>query len=62
MTNLSQNDLKSLAVQSAEKISAARTGVEYFDEPFKHIVIDNFLPGSLAEDAFQDFPPLDSDI
>lgn len=62
MTTLSQKDLKSLAVQSAEKITAAKSGIEYFEEPFKHIVIDNFLPGNLAEEAFQDFPALDSDI
>lgn len=62
MIQTSQKDLKSLALESAAKITSAKTGVEYFEEPFKHIVIDNFLPGNLAEQAFQDFPPLDSDI
>jgi Rps23 Pro-64 3,4-dihydroxylase Tpa1-like proline 4-hydroxylase len=58
----SQDELKSAAVLCAEKVTSAQTGVNYFEEPFKHIVIDNFLPAELAEQCFHNFPDLGSDI
>lgn len=49
MKNLSQNELKPLALESLAKFTVAKAAVEYFEEPFKYIVIDYFLPGNLAE-------------
>lgn len=53
---LSQQQLKQFAEYSCNRLLAAREGVEYFDEPFKHVVIDNFLPEQLAEQCLRTFP------
>lgn len=58
MTN--QNELKKLSAKLAEKITAARYGIEYFQEPYKHLVLDDFLDESLAQVCFQNFPNLDN--
>ncbi len=58
----SQQELKATAIACAEKISLSKTGVDFFEEPFKHLVIDNFLPDELAKQCLLDFPSLDSDI
>src|SRR6476620_6061540 len=59
MKTLLQSDLKSMAQVCAEKIVKAKDNVEYFSEPYRHIVIDNFLDMSLANDCLQNFPPLE---
>ncbi len=60
MTSFSQTSLKEIAQSCALKINDARAGVEYFDEPFRHIVLDNFFPENLADVCLAGFPPLNS--
>lgn len=54
----SQTALKEIALSCAKKITDARNGIEYFDEPFKHIVIDNFFSEGLADLCLSKFPEL----
>lgn len=60
MGSFSQQELREIAAQSAEKVVGAREGVEYFEEPYKHIVIDNFFDPKLADLSLRNFPPLDA--
>ena len=58
MTSFSQSALKEMALSCASKITGARDGVEYFDEPFKHMVLDDFFPKELADICLAEFPGL----
>jgi Rps23 Pro-64 3,4-dihydroxylase Tpa1-like proline 4-hydroxylase len=55
----SQGELRFMASSCAEKVANAAHGVNYFDTPFKHLVIDDFFDVSLAELCLKNFPPLD---
>ena len=55
---LSQSDLKKRAQDCAAKVIEARDGVEYFDEPYRHLAIDNFLDDKLAQKCLESFPAL----
>jgi hypothetical protein len=55
----SQTELKEMAQACADRVAGARDGEEYFDEPYRHIVIDDFLPERLARICLDAFPPLD---
>jgi Rps23 Pro-64 3,4-dihydroxylase Tpa1-like proline 4-hydroxylase len=48
-----------MASSCAEKVANAAHGVNYFDTPFKHLVIDDFFEENLAELCLKNFPPLD---
>jgi Rps23 Pro-64 3,4-dihydroxylase Tpa1-like proline 4-hydroxylase len=52
----SQSQLKKFAHDCAYKISNAVDEQSFFEAPFKHIVLDNFLPNSLALLASSTFP------
>jgi Rps23 Pro-64 3,4-dihydroxylase Tpa1-like proline 4-hydroxylase len=52
----SQEELKKFSDYSCGRILAAREGIEFFSEPFKHLVIDNFLPKALADECLRTFP------
>lgn len=54
----SQADLKKIAENCSKKISNAKEGVELFQHPFKHIVIDNFFPEKLLKKCLDNFPSL----
>lgn len=54
-----QKQLKEISEECVQKIMNARGGIEYFDEPFRHLVIDNFLEQELARVCLQSFPSLD---
>lgn len=56
MTTLSQSTLKEIALSSCAKIENAKDDIDYFEYPFKHLIIDNFLPDELAELCLQNFP------
>lgn len=58
ITNLSQSALRDAAASCAHKITSSVSGETFFDHPFKHLVIDDFLPRELAELCDQSFPPL----
>ncbi len=50
--------LKEIALKCAKKITDTKSDIEYFDEPFKHIVIDNFFPEEFADLCLSKFPEL----
>jgi len=52
------NDLKSIATICANKISQA----DVEQKPFKHLVVDNFLPRDFADECNKAFPDEKSDI
>jgi Rps23 Pro-64 3,4-dihydroxylase Tpa1-like proline 4-hydroxylase len=56
---VSQSELKAVAERLAAKIEHAEPGVEYFDEPYKHVVIDDALTPDLAEACLKAFPSID---
>ena len=58
---LNQKELKKIALDCEQKIIDSRDGYEYFDDPFRHIVIDNFLSDNLLEACELNFPNVDSD-
>ena len=62
MKIFSQEDLKKLAIQCADKVKNAQNGKEYFEEPFKHIVIDNFFDSELAQICLENFPSMDNSV
>jgi hypothetical protein len=53
--------LKLIANECARKIQNAARSVEYFDSPFKHLALDNFLPTELAERCLEYFPDIDGE-
>ncbi len=59
---MKQTKLKEEATLAAQKILKSKSNVSYFDEPFRHLVIDNFLSSSLANACLENFPQIDSDI
>ena len=59
---MTQLMLKSIAEDCAKKIKNAINGVEFFEEPFKHAVIDNFFPVDFAKNLLTNFPAVDSPI
>lgn len=61
MPDLNQLELKTFATVCLQKMIQARTDNEYFDLPYRHIVIDNSLDRTLAENCVASFPSLDSD-
>lgn len=52
----SQLDLKKIAIKCAKKIESSENGREFFSKPFKHLILDNFLPKDLAIQAMDSFP------
>lgn len=54
---MEQIELKRIADSCAQKIVATKTNSSYFEKPFQHLIIDNFLPTELAMLAMQSFPP-----
>ena len=56
MSTFTQQQLREMATACAARIAQAKTGKEYFDEPYKHIVIDSFLDPELAIGCLRNFP------
>lgn len=54
--SIAQSELKKIAEACAGKVASAKDGTEYFNEPFRHVVIDDFLPESLANACLDNFP------
>jgi len=52
---MNQVDLKSIALNCANKIISA----DFNFEPYKHIVVDNFFPEPLAYECLKSFPHVD---
>lgn len=51
-----QKDLKKIALKCAKKVETSERNKEYFSSPFKHIILDNFLPKDMAKHAMIAFP------
>lgn len=60
MNTSRQAKLKIQAQACAARILAARENVEYFQEPFKHLVLDDFFDDELVANCLDQFPPLTS--
>ena len=56
---MTQRQLLDAARHCAGRILDTRYGIDYFDQPYRHLVLDNFLPASLAGDCLDQFPALD---
>ena len=59
---MKQSELKENAIFCSKKIIDAKPEFEYFDLPFKHLVLDNFFKSLIVDDCFKNFPSLDSQI
>lgn len=57
---MNQFKIKQIAEICAEKVATAVNEVSFFNEPFKHVVIDNFLPNDLIKVVIDSFPNIDS--
>jgi len=62
MNKFTQSQLKSMAKTCADKIEAAMLGDCYFQEPYRHLVIDNFFDDRLAKICLEQFPALDEPV
>lgn len=58
----SQSQLKEEAARVVEKIEASRENIEFFEELFQHLVIDNIFSADLAHDCLHNFPPLSDSL
>lgn len=56
MNHYSQIQLKQIANICADKINDAKINIEVFDTPYRHMIIDNFLPDNLAKLCLNNFP------
>lgn len=59
MSKFSQGELKSMAEDCTRKITQSKEGEQYFSEPFRHLVIDDFFDPRLAQVCLDNFPSLD---
>ena len=59
LLSYAQTALKDMATSCAKKILDANDGVEFFEQPFKHLVIDNFFTEEFADVCLSNFPKLD---
>ena len=59
MSMFKQDELKCMAENCARKITQAVEGTQYFNEPFRHIVIDEFFDSKLANACLEYFPALE---
>src|SRR5690242_13077134 len=59
MSAFTQSELKAMASACAEKVIRAPQDQAYFDEPYRHLIIDDFFDRRLADLCLQNFPALD---
>lgn len=55
---MNQKSIRDISFKAAEKISTAKLGENYFLEPYRHLIIDNFLDESLAQTCLNNFPDI----
>ena len=58
MTRYNQDFLKRLATDCAKSITDSLDDGKLILDPFKHIIIDNFLPNDVVEKLLNEFPLL----
>lgn len=56
----SQAELKNISRNIAKKVVEATSGTDFFETPYKHLVIDNFLDERLALLCLKNFPSIDN--
>lgn len=62
MTRFTQAELNTMARACADKVSRAPEGQQYFTEPYRHLVIDEFFDARLADTCLNRFPALDDPV
>jgi hypothetical protein len=55
---LTQKQLNVEAQLCAQKISKTKLDIDFFEKPYKHLVIDNFFSAGLAKQCLQNFPDI----
>ena len=55
---LTQKDLNIEVQKCSNKILNAKLNVDYFENPYKHLVIDNFFSNTLAQECLRNFPDI----
>jgi len=55
---MQQIKLKKIANTCVNKILEGK----FYKEPYKHLIVDNFLPDNLAQECLESFPQLDDDL
>lgn len=58
MSLFCQTQLKAMAQACAQRIADTREGEAYFDQPYRHLVVDEFFDAALADACMANFPPL----
>jgi Rps23 Pro-64 3,4-dihydroxylase Tpa1-like proline 4-hydroxylase len=56
MSQFTQNELRVMADNCEARIRTAIEGTEFFTNPYKYIILDNFLDSKLAELCMDSFP------
>ncbi len=56
MQRLTQQELKLASESCASKLKGALPEVNYFTTPYRHCVIDDFLPADMAQSCLNSFP------
>ncbi len=59
---MKQSELKSLAEVCAQKILNAKENVQFFVEPYKHLIVDDFFTPELVNSILSNFPSPNSDV
>jgi Rps23 Pro-64 3,4-dihydroxylase Tpa1-like proline 4-hydroxylase len=59
---MNNKELKKIAIESCKKIDRNNSDFEYSDKPFRHFIVDNFLPKDLVEGCLKNFPEKDDEI
>jgi Rps23 Pro-64 3,4-dihydroxylase Tpa1-like proline 4-hydroxylase len=62
MPRTTQLELKAIAERLVARIAGAHGEAAFFEEPYKHLVIDNALGLELADRCLQSFPALEDPI
>ena len=58
---MNQLDLKQISIASSKKM-LDKTINNFSNDPFKHLYIDNFFDTNFANQLFENFPELDSEL
>lgn len=59
---MNQLKIKNEALQCAQKINDVIKDKEFFTEPFKHIVVDDFFSKNFADELLNKFPRTDENV
>jgi hypothetical protein len=57
-----QKELSKHALRAIQKIMSASENGQFFNEPFKHVVIDNFFDSPLLDNCLKNFPSANDEV